>query len=178
MLDINLSTRVYIDKRRLSQVLGLCVCAALLFIGGNLWFLWVQYQELTRIESNMRASAEKMSKGSRTIAEKDFQQLQENIRFANGMLQRRGQFWLQMLDRLEQVVPDGVMLTSVDPDRQSASAIKISGMALDFRKVRLLYETMGSSALFTDVFLVSQTRAKVTENQEGVTFTLTAKVSP
>lgn len=175
MLEINLASRVYIDNRKLTILLWMCGVIALVLIVVNASLLIVQYQELTQIKSSIATGLDKMNKSTRPVSDKDFQLLQDRIRFANYMLQHKGYNWLVMLDRFEQVLPEGVMLTSLDPDTKTDS-IKVSGVALDFRKVRTLYETMGSSSLFKDVFLVSQSRAKVSEQQQGVTFVLNAKV--
>ena len=176
MLEINLASRIYIDNRKLSIIIWLCGAVGLILLAVNAWLLVDQYQELQQVKGTVRAGAEKMRSGSRTVPEKDFQQLQEKIRFANGLLQRKGDQWLVLLDRLEQVLPDGVMLTGIEPETKSDS-LKISGVALDFQKVRALYEAMGSGPLFKDVFLVSQSRVKVSDQQQGVTFQLAAKVA-
>lgn len=175
MLEINLASRVYIDNRKLTIVLSVCGVIASVLIVVNASLLLVQYQELTQIKSSIATGLDKMNKSTKPVSDKEYQQLQDKIRFANGMLQHRGYSWLIMLDRFEQVMPAGVMLTSIDPDMKTDS-IKVSGVALDFQKVRTLYETMGSGTLFKDVFLVSQSRTKVGEQQQGVTFVLNAKV--
>jgi type IV pilus assembly protein PilN len=175
MLEINLATRIYIDNRKVSIVLWLAGILSLLFLAVNIWFAALSYQELDQLKGSIAGGMASLDQGGRQVSEKDFQQLQERLRFANGILQRHNQNWLFMLDRLEQVVPDGVMLSSVDPDKQ-VNGLKITGYARDFRKVRTLYETMAAGTLFTDVALISQSNVKVSEQQQGVTFSLTAKV--
>jgi type IV pilus assembly protein PilN len=175
MLEINLASRVYIDNRKLTIILSLCGVVAVVLIAFNASLLFVQYQELSQIKSSIANGFDKIKKGTRQVSDKEYQQLQEKISFANRMLQHNGNYWLLMLDRFEQVLPEGVMLTSIDPDMKTDS-IKVSGVALNFNKVRNIYETMGSSTLFKDVFLVSQSRVKIGDQQQGVTFMLNVKV--
>ena len=175
MLGINLATRVYVDNRKVSICIWLSGAICALFLIGNIWLTASGYQEFRQIATSIAAGLDNLRQGNRQISEKEFQQLQERIRFANGILQRKKQNWLFMLDRLEQVVPDGVMLTSIEPDKKT-NALKISGVALDFKRVRTLYESLGSGTLFKDVFLETQSRVRVTEQQQGVTFSLTATV--
>jgi type IV pilus assembly protein PilN len=175
MLDINLASRIYIDNRKVSMILLAAAGLAILFLAGNIWLSVLAYQELLQVREAVAGGVNNLSKGARQISEKDYQLLQERIQFANGVLLRKNHDWLAMLDRLEQVVPPGVMLVSVDPDNQQRG-LKISGYALDFRKVRTLYETMATGTLFTDVVLLSQSHVKVGEQQQGVTFAMVAKV--
>jgi type IV pilus assembly protein PilN len=175
MLNINLASRIYIDNRKVSIVLWSAGGLSLLFLALNLWLAALSYQEFSQLKSSLVGGVTAMDNGARQVSEKDFQQMQEKLRFVNGILQRQNQNWLLMLDRLEQVVPDGVMLSSIEPDKQHDS-LKIAGYALDFRKVRTLYEAMAAGTLFTDVALVSQSKVKVSEQQQGVIFSLTAKV--
>ena len=177
MLEINLATRVYVDNRKVSIVIWSLGTLCALFLLANIWLSYVQFMDLKQTKSDIDAGLANLNRGRKQISDKDFQLMQEQIKFANGVLMRKSHNWLQMLDRFEQVVPDGVMISAIEPDK-ATNTLRISGLARDFGKVRAMYEVMGGGPLFKDVFLTSQTRLKVTEQQQGVSFSMTAKVAP
>lgn len=173
MLDINLASRIYLDHSKISKALWVASLSIALLLVSNLWQIFSDTQELSSLRSSLQAKV--TGPGGRTVSEKEFSELTARINRMNSIITTRNKDWLILLDRLEQVIPDGVMLTEITADSQT-KGYKFSGQALDFKKVRQVYEAMGSGELFTDVFLVSQSRLRVSDLQRGVAFTLTARV--
>ena len=75
---------------------------------------------------------------------------------------------------MEVVVPDGVMVTSLEPSLKDGK-LKISGVARNFNFMRKFLENLEDSKFFTDIYLLSQTEVKVDETQKGVSFSVSCK---
>lgn len=173
-MNINLATRIYLNTRRVSIVLTVIT---LLVLGGLSWVLWntiSDYQEIRSLRAMM--ARQSLSAGGKSVSEVEYQRVMGRVSLINSFLAARSTEWLVLLGSLEKVLPDGVMLTEISPEQKGG--YRISGHAIDFRRVRQLFERLSAGDLFTDVFLVSQGRLKVSDTQQGVTFTLTAKVKP
>lgn len=173
-MKINLATRVYLDTRKIRLFAAGLLTASLLFAGWNLREVVVIHQEIGSLRGII--SRQTLSTGARTISEADYQRSVSAVTSVNSFLVRRSTDWLQLMDSLERVLPDGVMLTELSSDGSKGNVYRIGGYATDFQKVRRLFERMSEGDLFTDVFLVSQSRLKVSESQQGVSFAMTARL--
>ena len=109
------------------------------------------------------------------ISDKQLKAQESRIRFANAAIERKSVNWLSLLDRLEEVVPTGVALTQIEPDR--LQGLKISGAAHSFANLRALLENMERSKNFSEVYLLSQSDAKVGLTQVGIQFSISCKVA-
>jgi type IV pilus assembly protein PilN len=173
-LTINLATRRYINMRQLDA--GLAVCFIIL---GTLLVFKVReaaynQAELGRI-AKLNAGADRRP-GAAPVSEVKLQALGARIRFANTLIDKKSMNWLNLLDRLEEVVPTGVVLTQIEPsprDRQ----LKITGLAHSFANLRQLLENMEQSKNLSEVYLLSQSEVKVGLTQQGLNFAVTCKVS-
>lgn len=170
--DINLATRHYINTRQLN----LAVVAAVILLGGMLASNLVAFisasSEIGRLTADLAGHS---SKETKNVPPQEYQALLRKISFANTIIARKSYDWLALLDQLEVVVPDGVSLSSLDPDPKGGS-LKIAGVALNFKALRTFVEQLEVSRFFTDVYLVSQSESKVSETQKGISFSITCKV--
>ena len=171
---INLATRRYLNKRRLngSLIVSLSVLALLLVVGvreaAN------NQAELSRIRNQNATAASRA--GGAEVGEAQLKSQAARIAFANDLIDRKTFNWLGLLDRLEEVVPSGVALTSVQPDPHQRQLVKIGGTTRSFTSLRALLENMERSRNFSEVYLLSQNIAKVGKAQQGVTFSITCRV--
>jgi type IV pilus assembly protein PilN len=119
---------------------------------------------------------DKFKVAGKGVSGKEYSAVLAKIEFANSVIERKSFNWLALLDRLEMVVPDGVAISSVEPDAKSQT-LKLSGVGRNFRKLRTLMENLEDSKYFTEVYLLNQGNAKLGDNTQGVTFSLTCKAS-
>ena len=172
-LTINLATRRYINLRRLNAglLLGFLLLATLLVF--KVREVAKNQAELGRIR-NLAATAG--NPPGAKVSEGELQALAGRVSFANELIQRKTVNWLALLDRLEEVVPEGVALSEIVPDQQGTQQLKIDGVARSFANLRALLENMEQSPAFSDVYLMAQTDTKVGLTQQGLTFSVTCKV--
>jgi type IV pilus assembly protein PilN len=173
-LTINLATRRYVNLRQLNLLLALAfaVAGALALykvteIAGNV-------AEISRLNSLGQAGVTR-EKGPQ-VSEAQLKTQAARISFANAAIDRKSTNWLALLDRLEEVVPAGVTLTEIIPDR--GRVLKLSGATRNFANLRALMENMEHSQHFSEVYLLSQSDAKVGLTQEGLLFHISCKVAP
>jgi len=173
-LTINLATRRYVNFRLLNGWLA----AGFLTFGAL--FLYqlreaaLRQGELARVKGLVAAS-ERGSAGP-AVSPAQLKKLDDGIRFANGLIDRKAVNWLKLLDSLEEVVPGGVTLSQIEPPLGN-QPLRIAGVARTFPDLRALLENMERSPAFADVFLLNQAEAKVGLTQQGITFTASCRVT-
>lgn len=173
--DINLATRTYVNQKRLNIAIVLAIallCAILLL---NIKTIASNAGESARLEKEIGALEGKFKANSGGVSEKDYQGLLTRIKFANGVIDRKTLNWPALLDRLERVIPDGVAVSSIEPDMKGGG-LKLAGDALRFNNLRKLLENLEDSKFFTDIYLTAQGDKKVGETQKGIAFTITCAV--
>ncbi|WP_136526438.1 PilN domain-containing protein [Geomonas ferrireducens] len=186
-LTINLATRRYVNKRQLNAVLAVCFAVAALLLVYLVREVATNQAEINRLKGQM-AAASRGPAGAPPIPAAQMGELDAKIAFANTLIDRKTVNWVGLLDKLEQVVPAGVMVTLVDPSEQTGAAekvketkgtqaIKVSGVALSFAHLRALLESMERTPGFSDVLLLNQGELKVDDSQRGYTFSISCKVS-
>ena len=172
-LTINLATRRYINLRQLSGAL-LVACTLL---GTLALFRVVEIAhnaaELTRLRGLNQGAVTRVA--GVQVSEAQLKAQEARIQFANAAIEKKSVNWLNLLDRLEEVVPAGVTLTQITPDHQQS--LQISGAALSFDNLRALLENMEHSKNFSEVYLLSQSNAKVGLTQAGLLFSISCKVA-
>lgn len=172
-ITINLATRRYLNLGRLNAILLACsvlLGALLVFTVRELAYNQAQLSGIRR------QSAALGDRPGVAVSEAQMQALAAKIGFANGVLEKKSVNWLKLLDRLEEVVPNGVTLTDIEPD-QREQLLKISGAARSFANLRAFLENMEQSENFAEVYLLSQSETKVGLTQRGINFAVTCKVS-
>jgi type IV pilus assembly protein PilN len=171
-LTTNLATRRYINLRQLDAGL------VLLFVLLGILALFQAGEftrnaaEISRLKVLSRESGGP-ARGPR-VSDAQLKTQEGHILFANTMIDKKSVNWLTLLDHLEEVVPAGVALTQIEPDR--THLLKISGVARSFANLRPLVESMERSQYFSEVYLLNQSEAKVGLTQEGLHFSLSCKV--
>ena len=123
MLDVNLSTRPFYNERAVHLALG----AAGLAAGAVLVAGLLQASTLSREQASLTAAAERDEGAlrenaaaaavvNREVRAEDVERLAAATAEANALIDRRMFSWTEFFNRIEQTLPDGVMLTSVRPD--------------------------------------------------------------
>ncbi len=179
---INLATRVYINTGllRVCTLAAVLLLAALLF--ANVSGVASKVGEAKSMERQIAAMDEKFRTANKGMTQKDYGALLARISFANGIIEKKKYDWLDLFNRLELVVPDGVAVTSLEPDPKT-QVLKLVGVARSFKNLRLFLEHLEESKYFTDVYLLSQTEAKFANvppganAPAGISFNLSCKVA-
>jgi type IV pilus assembly protein PilN len=173
-LTTNLATRHYVNTR----LLNICVSAALVILTVVLILrvreIAYNQAELGRVRGMLAAAASRP--GGRKISETQLKSVQSRIAFANTLIDRKAVNWLNLLDRFEEVLPNEVALTQIEPGKDGQS-ITVNGVARQFSGLRALLENMEQSKNFSDVYLLSQSEARVGLTQRGVTFSISCRVA-
>jgi type IV pilus assembly protein PilN len=170
-LTINLSTRVYIDKKKLRIFSVLIIIAILALLGFEVRSISGKIDEINRFKREIAVLDNKAKESHRTVSESDYKSILARVGFANSIIVKKTYNWLELLDRLELLIPEGTAITSIDPDPKGKS-VRLSGVAINFNNLRLFMEHLEESKYFTDVYITGQSNAKLTENMQGLTFTL------
>lgn len=184
-LTINLATKRYVNPRQLNAVLAVCFVVVALMLVYLVREVATNQAEINRIKGQM-VTASRGPAGAPPIPAAQMDELDAKIAFANSLIDRKTVNWVGLLDKLEQVVPAGVMVTQVDPsapagegekEKKGAQAVKVNGVALSFANLRALLENMERTPGFSDVLLLNQGDVKVGTSQRGYTFSVSCKVS-
>jgi len=172
-LTINLATRRYVNLRQLNLLLlfGFALSGGLALFNGVA--VARNASEISRIDGLIRGIDTRS--GGVPVSAAQLKAQGSRIRFANAIIEKKTVNWLSFLDYLEEVVPAGVTLTEITPDRMQQ--LKIRGVARTFGNLRTLLETMERSKNFSEVYLLSQSDTKVGLTQKGITFNLSCKVA-
>jgi type IV pilus assembly protein PilN len=173
---INLATKVYIDMIRLRVFLSasLVIMVALLYF--NIITLSGNITESDRISKDITAQDAKFKSASRGVSEKEYQALLGKISFANSLIDKKSYNWLSLLDNLELVVPDGLAITSIEPEL-NGHGLRLAGVARSFSKLQAFMEHLEGSSFFSDVYLSSQSDKKLKDNSQVINFIVSCKVA-
>ena len=174
-LNINLATRHYINTRQLNLAFSLIIALLLLWICINVKDIAYNSGEMKRLTADTGALDAKFKTLNKGVSENEYNKLLARISFANSVIERKSVSWLTLLDRLESVVPDGIAISTLEPDPKKET-LKLAGVARNFSNVRQFMENLEGSHFFTNVFLVSQAEVKVGQSQKGISFSITCKV--
>ncbi len=175
VLNTNLATRSYVNVRQMNFALAVIIIILLLWFVFNINGISRNHGEIKHLESEVSSLDKKLTGDTKGIQPKDYELLLAKIRFANAIIDRKSMNWIQFLDQLESAVPDGIALSTVDPDVQKDS-LKLIGFAKNFASLRNFFEILEASPYYSNVFLDSQSEVKVGLDQKGVAFTITCKV--
>ena len=172
-LQINLATRVYVNTRRLRLTIGGLGILLLCWLFANIKGFVDNMAEIDQLMEKSRLIHQPAP--SKEVQQKDYQQLMTRIQFVNGLLKKRAFDWLSLLDHLEAVVPEGVALTAIQPGK--GGELKLSGNVRQFANIQRFMESLESSKVFTEVFLVSQAETQVATDKKGISFLITCKAT-
>ena len=174
LFRINLATKIYVNTRllRVSAVCIVIVCALILFF--NITGFMSRYREVRNLSDKIAAMDVRYKTVDKGYSEKNYADLVARIDFANSIIERKMFNWLGLLDRLEKVVPEGVAISSVEPDSKTHT-LKLSGVGRSFKNLRVFMENLESSRDFTDVYLLSHGNANLGDGTQGISFDLTCK---
>jgi len=174
-LTINLATKTYVNRSQLNVAFAVMFALLFYFLAVNINNVYSNIEEAARVDNELRMLEQKSGMKGRKVPEAEYQNLVKQIAFANGIINRKTYSWLGILGKLENVVPDGISINRIEPDSKGKE-LKLSGTTPTFLNLRHLLENMEDSKEFSDIYLISQSDAKVGETQKGITFNITCQV--
>lgn len=175
-LKINLATRYFFDSRKLALAMVIAFTLAIAITFFSIASFSANAGKEKRLTADVAALKARFTASAKGVSEKEYAELLKRITAANGIIGKKSLDWLLLLDRLEMVVPDGVVLSAIEPSLKDGT-LRISGTAKEFRNLRMLVENLESSPHVSDVYLQSQSETAVGLTQRGVTFSVTCKVA-
>lgn len=175
IFKINLATRIYINTRVLKACSLGAVVLLLFLLFVNISNIAAKTGEIKNLTNQIAAMDEKFKASNKGMTEKEYSSLPARISFANATIEKKMYNWLELLDKLELVVPDGVAVSSIDPDMKS-QALRLSGVARSFKNLRVFMEHLEDSKFFTEVYLLGQSDIKLADATQGISFNLSCKV--
>jgi type IV pilus assembly protein PilN len=165
---LNLATRTYINSRQVNLILGIVGAVLLIMLAGFSYSVITNRAEQQKLEQDLVTVEARIKASGKGISETAYKALLGKIKIVNGIIQRKSFNWLEM------VVPDGIMVTSLEPSLKEGK-LTISGVAKNFATMRKFLENLEDSKFFTDIYLLSQSEAKVDETQKGVSFSVSCR---
>jgi type IV pilus assembly protein PilN len=176
LFKINLATRIYINTKLLKLCTLGVIVLGLFFIFLNITTISTRAGEIKSLSTRLAGMDVRLKDVGKSVSEKEYKAVLTKIDFANAIIEKKMFNWLALLDSLERVVPEGVAISSIEPDPKSQT-LKLAGVGRSFRNLRIFMENLEDSKYFTDVYLTSQGYEKLIDTTQGVNFSLTCKVT-
>ena len=186
-IRINFASREYILARKVYVVLLLALAAAAsVFVINYGDYTSAQAREAVltnqlklhdKIAANVTA---KLAEAGKKAAENDVKAAVMQAQFADAAIDRRVFSWTEFLNRLEEVVPDGVGIGSIKPDFSTLD-MDISGTALSMDRLTEFMDRMTKSPYFEDIPPIFHTTEQVADKDIGMSlqiFNLKIRYSP
>jgi Tfp pilus assembly protein PilN len=169
-LTLNLASRTYLNRRLLYgfylAVSGLLVLLLALGIG----FHVRSHAQVKQIQKHLAELGRKTAAETRSedspISAAAYEKLLKDIQFTNELLAQDSFRWTALLGRLEEVVPEKVAISGIQPDYKGKS-LSLSGMASGVEALQQFLDNLLSSTHFGDVYLLQQSRLKASSPGEA-----------
>lgn len=173
---INLATKTYLDHRRINLVLLSAILVLSLLLLWNLVTVWQKQRDVSRLRSEIATHEATLSTHPAGVTENEFKRVLNSIVFFNAVIERKTFNWLNILDQLEQVTPEGIALSSLTPNPVSGE-LKIEGRSKNFGQVTSYLEKLEESGKFGETLLLSHRELALGERIRGVEFTISCKMA-
>jgi Tfp pilus assembly protein PilN len=156
-IKINFASRDYMLARKMYVVLLLAIAVSFLVFASNYQGYRRSVEKNARLTEHLRTQEKqdkdagaRLSEIKKKVRQEDVEAASGEAVFANAAVRRRAFSWTTFLNRLEDVVPDGVGIKSIKPDFETLD-VDISGTALDKDLVTELVDRMTRSKYFEDI---------------------------
>jgi Tfp pilus assembly protein PilN len=186
-VTINFASREFIIYRRAYAVLAVLLVCLVGFTAAN-WSAYADYAVLaSAYESRMAGLKGRQAEASAKLAQavrladrKDVAAALRQAQFANEAITKKAFSWTAFLNRLEDVVPEGVAIKSISPNFESLS-INISGTATNMDRLTEFLTRLTRSQYFEDLPPSFQTSDTLVDKDIGKsiqTFSLKVQYIP
>lgn len=131
-LTINLATRPYVELDRIFRQLRLAIGVLALTALGLVFWLHAQsaqareqQRQIEAIQAKSVALDAERTRNEQRLRQPANAAVLQQVEFLNGLFQRKSFSWTAVLMDLEEVLPAGVQVTSIDPQIQSTGEVNI-----------------------------------------------------
>lgn len=174
-LNINLATRVYVNFKRVNFFLGLSLLLCFCWITFNLYVFAINLEKMTGYSEISAKKGSGAAEGS-TTSDAEYGKFVAKVKNVNDILYKRSYDWLSLLENLEQLVPSGVSLKSLQPANKGET-LSLTGTATSFSSIRKFTENLEGSKTFTEVYLTDHAYTLLDNKRQVINFTVTCKAS-
>lgn len=172
---LNLASRTYLDHRRINLGLLSAILLLTLLLLWNIITVWQKFTTTSRLQSEIAAHEKTLNSRPAGVSDNEFKNLLNRIAFFNAVIEKKTFNWLNILDQLELVTPEGIALSSLAPDPVSG-VVKIEGRSRNFSQVTSYLEKLEESGKFRETVLLSHRELTLGERTHGVEFTISCKM--
>ncbi len=131
-ITVNLATRPYVELDRIFRQLRLAIAVLAVLAVGMAWWLHVRSAqarvakaEIERIQAQTATLQAERSRNEARLRQPANAAVLQQIDFLNGLYQRKSFSWTAVLMDLEDVLPAGLQVTSIDPQIATNGEVSI-----------------------------------------------------
>jgi type IV pilus assembly PilN-like protein len=165
-LEINLASRPFRNNSLYWAGFGSATAILAAVTAVNLWLfighgttMRLHHQDLDTKQHKRESLSGDEHRLSVKLTKLDFNGLARQAEFANDAIRRRVFSWTELFNRLEEVVPPAVMMTSIRPEIQAEGiSIVVEGSAKDQEALLQLEENLIKSPHFARIYPGSERR--------------------
>jgi Tfp pilus assembly protein PilN len=186
-LKINFASREYLQARKVYLALMLLLAASVLVFAYNYRVYKLASSEGAALKSQIElqrrltdAMAVKLAQARKKVDRREVEATAMQAQFANMAIMKKAFSWTLFLNRLEDVVPDGVGIISIQPNFQTMD-VDISGTALGMGQLTEFLTRLTRSPYYEDIPPTFHTSEIVVDKDIGMTaqvFNLKIRYNP
>ena len=173
--QLNLASRIYLDRRTVRRWLLLVGGLLALLLAVNLLYSWRNLQQMQLVDGRLAEIEGKLAarRGSTatTYTPESFQRVMGEIGAANRIIEADQFRWSRLLGRLEQLLPDDVAIRTLKPDYRNRS-LQITAVARDTTAMNELLDALLASKEMSQVYLLNHAFAEDKGGESVVSFSI------
>ncbi|MBF0413899.1 MAG: PilN domain-containing protein [Desulfamplus sp.] len=159
-ININFITITEQSSKKTVVLLLILLIYSVYLIGDNIYIFYVQkrdiehynrkikhYSSENTTDKRTRTSEEIKTKSYKKFSAAEIEDIKADVSFLNKLLQYKSFPWIDILDKLELSIDNGVLFTQIDIDRESKQ-ILLKGNADSAENLSLFIKTISSERLF------------------------------
>lgn len=176
-LTLNLASRTYLNRRALRFSYLAVIALLLLLTAVNLYGYLRSYAQVGQLNARLGELERQQKKPQgevRKMSPQEQQALSTDVDFANQILKMDGFRWTQLLDHLEEVVPERVSVRGIRPDFRQGS-FTLTGYARKVDDLRGFLDNLHASTGFSDVYLLQQAEQDQQDGSRLLNFSIVVK---
>jgi type IV pilus assembly protein PilN len=178
--ELNLATRTYLNRRVLYLVYSGVIGLLLVLLALNLVNAVFLQGHIRQLQTYLKAFPDPamLVKGTTENLGPSLEQVVEDIRFANSILEKKHFYWTGFLDRLEILAADEIKIRAIQPNF-SDHTLRLNGLAANLGALQKFLERLSGDDKFSDYFLLKQGRTSLQKEgstgREAVSFAVLIK---
>ena len=176
---LNLASRRYFNRQAVTTAFGVLFIGLLLLSGWSLAGIIGDQKKVRTYQLRLEEEQRKIDAlrgGPKTpLTAKERKDLEGQFEVVAGILAQDNFRWTALLDRMEALVPSGVILTGLRPDYEK-DRLALAGQAEDLKKMRRFLDRLLKKGGFAEVLLKNHSKVKVKDyanrEREAIAFSI------